>query len=233
MSRITIIITGGDVNDAFVLSVLNAYPQKRIIGVDKGLEVLYRNKVLPDYIVGDFDSIKEEVIRYYRDETDVPIREFNPVKDASDTEIAIRLAITLGCDKMILLGATGNRLDHVWATVQSLEIASSANVEAEILDRHNRIRLFDGGQEIHLKKAGAFGKYFSVFPWNGDVERLTIKGAKYPLENHYLKPCDSLCVSNEIQDEEAVISFAFGKILLMETRDECGEQETVRSAHAL
>lgn len=220
MSRITIIISGGSVRDEFALSVLKSYPEKRIIGVDKGLEFLYRNQIRPDYIVGDFDSISSEIIRYYKEETKVPIREYNPVKDASDTEIAIRLAITLGCDKMILLGATGNRLDHVWATIQSLEIARKAGVEAIVLDSHNRIRLLDSDSEIHLQKREAFGKYFSVFPWDGDVERLTITGAKYPLHNHYLKPCDSLCVSNEIAEEEAVISFGIGKILLMETRDE-------------
>ena len=67
-----------------------------MIGVDKGMEFLYSHQILPNYIVGDFDSVKKRDWRYYRNETDVPIREFNPVKDASDTEIAIRLAMTLG-----------------------------------------------------------------------------------------------------------------------------------------
>ena len=104
MSRVTIIISGGAINDNFALSVLESYESKRIIGVDKGVEFLYRHKIEPEYIVGDFDSISEEVIRYYREETKIPIREYNPVKDASDTEIAIRLAITLGCDRMIIRG---------------------------------------------------------------------------------------------------------------------------------
>ena len=104
MSRVTIIISGGAIEDDFALSVLESYESKRIIGVDKGVEFLYRHQILPEYIVGDFDSISEEVIRYYREETKVPIREYNPVKDASDTEIAIRTALALGCDQMIILG---------------------------------------------------------------------------------------------------------------------------------
>ena len=126
MSRVTIIISGGAIEDDFALSVLESYESKRIIGVDKGVEFLYRHQILPEYIVGDFDSISEEVIRYYREETKVPIREYNPVKDASDTEIAIRTALALGCDQMIILGATGSRIDHIWANVQSLEIARKA-----------------------------------------------------------------------------------------------------------
>ena len=51
------------------------------------------HQIMPDYIVGDFDSVKQEIVDYYRNETHVGIREFNPVKDASDTEIAIRLAM--------------------------------------------------------------------------------------------------------------------------------------------
>lgn len=218
MNRITIIISGGAINDTFALSVLELYESKRIIGVDRGVEFLYRNKILPDYIVGDFDSISDEIIHYYREETKVPIREYNPVKDASDTEIAIRLAITLGCDKMIILGGTGCRIDHVWANVQSLEIARKAGIQAEILDSCNRIRLCEG--EIRLKKKEAFGQYFSLFPFGGEVEDLTIKGAKYPLEHHHLLPNDSLCVSNEIQDEELVVTFGFGTLILMETKDE-------------
>lgn len=217
MSKITIIISGGAINDAFALSVLDYYESKRIIGVDRGVEFLYRNKIRPDYIVGDFDSISDEIIRYYREETKVPIREYNPVKDASDTEIAIRLAITLGCDKMIILGGTGCRIDHVWANVQSLEIARKAGVQAEILDACNRIRLCE--REIRLKKKDAFGTYFSLFPFGGEVEDLTIKGAKYPLEHHHLLPNDSLCVSNEIQGDELEVTFGFGTLILMETRD--------------
>ena len=74
MSRVTIIISGGAIEDDFALSVLESYESKRIIGVDKGVEFLYRHQILPEYIVGDFDSISEEVIRYYREETKVPIR---------------------------------------------------------------------------------------------------------------------------------------------------------------
>ena len=51
------------------------------------------------------------------------------------------------------------------------------------------------------------------------VDELTITGAKYPLKNHFLKPDDSLCVSNEFAEDEVHISFVYGKVILMETRD--------------
>ena len=169
--------------------------------------------------MGDFDSVPEEVIDYYRKEASVPIREFNPVKDASDTEIALRMCLGLRRKEIWILGGTGNRLDHFWANVQCLNIALEAGSQAMILDSHNRIRLLDHG--IAIRREEAFGKYFSVFPMQLPVEDFCISGAKYPLQNHLLSSGDSLCVSNEFaeSEDEVKISFVFGKVILMETRD--------------
>ena len=56
-------------------------------------------------------------MRIIGQKTEIPIREFKPEKDASDTEIGLRLALELGCDDIILLGATGTRVDHLWGNV--------------------------------------------------------------------------------------------------------------------
>lgn len=213
-----IIISGGALEEKVVFDTLHEFSQRCIIAVDHGLQFVYEHQIKPDYIVGDFDSILEEVIRYYREETDIPIREYNPIKDASDTEMAVRLALTLGCANMILLGATGGRLDHFWANVQTLEIARKAGIPAEIRDSQNRVRLIDGATK--LVKGEVFGDYFSIFPLGGEVEGLTISGAKYPLCDHTVKPCDSLCVSNQIEGEEVQIRFQEGVIVLMLTKDQ-------------
>lgn len=218
MSNRIVIVSGGKLEEELCLSVLGESESQYVIAVDKGLEFLYDHAIMPDYIVGDFDSVREETAEYYRNETSVPIREFNPVKDASDTEIAIRMAITLGADEMIILGATGGRIDHLWANVQTLYIPYKAGISAQILDSQNRIRLIGGG-ETHLRREEAYGKYFSVFPLGEEILGFSIEGAKYPLSNHVLTPYDSLCVSNEIEEEEVVIRFPVGTVILMETRD--------------
>ena len=188
-----------------------------IIGVDKGMEFLYQHQIVPSYIVGDFDSVNPDIAEYYRTQTKVPVREYNPVKDASDTEIAVRLAMTLGCCELVILGATGGRVDHLWANVQILTIPFRAGIDAKIVDRQNRIRLIGG--ETHLTKEEAYGPYFSVFPLGEEVYGFNITGAKYPLRDHELTPYDSLCVSNEIVGDEVVITFTSGTVILMETRD--------------
>lgn len=217
MSKIAVVISGGTLDEPLALEELQKINDPCIIGVDRGVEFLYRHQILPSYIVGDFDSLPEEIVLYYKNRGDVPIRAYNPVKDASDTEIAVRLGVTLGCERMIILGATGGRIDHLWANVQSLTIPFKAGVDAVILDPQNRIRLIGG--ETHLFRKQAYGPYFSVFPLAEIIRGFQIRGAKYPLRNHTLMPCDSLCVSNEFAEDEVVIEFSGGTVILMETRD--------------
>lgn len=217
MSKRTVIVSGGMIEPEFVLPILRDEETEFVIAVDRGLMFLYEHGIKPDYIVGDFDSTPKELVSYYREEVNVPIKEFNPVKDASDTEIALRLCLDMRRREIWILGATGTRLDHFWANVQCLQIAAEAGADARILDSHNRIRLLD--RSVTLKREEAFGTYFSLFPLELPVDELSIEGAKYPLKNHYLTPKDSLCVSNEYAQDEVRISFVYGKVILMETRD--------------
>ena len=217
MSKTGVIISGGSINDAFTLDMLRKIEPEYIIGVDSGLSFLYRNRVMPTHIVGDFDSVEPKVIAYYREETKVPIREFNPVKDATDTEIALRMAIELGVQKLWIFGATGTRLDHVLSNIHILKIPHDEGVEAYLVDECNRISLW--GNQICIRKAEKFGKYLSIFPFSGPVENVSIVGAKYPLANYRVSADESRCVSNEVVDDEVLITFSDGLLILMETRD--------------
>ncbi len=199
------------------MHVLNELHADYVIGVDSGLDFLYKNKLSPTHIVGDFDSVEPEVIAYYKTKTDIQIREFNPVKDATDTEIALRLALELVAEKIWILGGTGTRLDHVLSNIQILKIALDAGVEAYLLDECNRISVWE--KEICLKNQECFGKYFSLFPLGEAVPDVTIEGAKYPVSNQNMSPYESRFVSNEVEGEEVKITFPEGVLVLMETRD--------------
>lgn len=217
MNKEAVIVSGGMLEESFVLSVLQEKKERFLIAVDRGLLFLHEHGICPDYIVGDFDSVPQEVIALYKEEKNIPIREFNPVKDATDTEIAIDLALEFDCKEITILGGTGTRLDHVWGNVQSLKIAEENNTKAYLMDSHNRISILR--KHFELKKDDMFGKYFSVFPLGGKVKHFNISGAKYPLTDHTLSPYNSLCVSNELKEEKVTISFPEGYVILMETRD--------------
>ena len=218
MNKKCVIVSGGTIQEEFALQTIKDIRPDYIIGVDSGLNFLYRTKIEPTHIVGDFDSVDELIISHYKKHAHVPIREYNAVKDSTDTEIALYLALELEVDEIWLLGATGTRLDHVWANVQILKIALDHNVKTYMVDECNRISLWK--DSIRLSKKTSFGKYFSIFPFGGSVEDVSIEGAKYSLEHYKMAPFESRTVSNEYADDEVVITFPKGIVLLMETRDQ-------------
>ena len=91
----TLIITGGMIEVDFALSFIQELKPDYILGVDRGLQFCYEHDIRPDYIVGDFDSLPGEILERYRQEGEIPIRTYNPVKDATDTKIALDKACLL------------------------------------------------------------------------------------------------------------------------------------------
>lgn len=214
----TLIITGGNIEVDFALKVLEERFDN-IIGVDGGMEFCYGQKLVPDYIVGDFDTLSPETLEWYREHTNARIREFRPEKDATDTQIAVELAMEIGSSRIVILGGTGSRLDHVLGNIQTLYIALKRDVECLMLDKNNRIRLIEGHHCIHREEQ--YGKYFSLIPFTTDVTGVTLAGVKYPLMNHdfSVRSSGSFGVSNEILDEQAEISMKNGIFILIESKD--------------
>ena len=120
-----------------------------------------------------------------------------------------------GC--ITILGATGSRLDHVLANVTMLRLPFESGIQAWIVDGNNRISILSG--TLSLKKEQQYGHYISLIPLTEEIRGVTLKGVKYPLENHTVRLGESLCVSNEITDTEAILTVKDGMALLLETKD--------------
>lgn len=213
-----LIVTGGSIEDAFALKFLKENSCDLIIAADSGMEFFYRNGLVPDEIVGDFDSVTAGILEFFRENNpQIKIRKFQPEKDETDTELALRTAINAGCKKIWLLGAIGTRLDHVLGNIHLLGMAMEQECECIILDSCNRIRMLQHGMKILREEQ--YGEYISLFPFTPTVKGLTLRGFKYPLEKYELQCYHSLGVSNEISQEEAEISFEEGVLLMVESRD--------------
>ena len=220
MQYSTVIVSGGYLDEHLTLSILSNENTHRIIGVDRGIHFLYDHKITPSILLGDMDSVDASIIDIYRKEQDIPILTFNPVKDATDTEIALRYAIEQGWNDIVILGATGKRHDHLLGNIQILMLALNAGIHACILDPYNRIRLFRSG--FRFQRDELWGTHFSLFSLGDEVKNLNLTGAKYPLAEHTVSRDDSLCVSNEIGDgcEEIEITWDSGVLIFMESGDE-------------
>mgnify|MGYP003301195975 CR=1 FL=1 len=214
----TLIISGGNIETGLALEMLKK-PFEHIIGVDGGLRFCYEHEIVPTRIVGDFDTLEPEILDWYKNHTQIEIREFNPVKDSTDTHIAIGMALELQSDSITILGGTGTRLDHVLGNIQTMYLALEKNVPCQMLDSHNRIQLIRN--QYSIRREEQYGTYFSLIPLTTDVTGVTIRGAKYPLEQHSFSVLGSgsLGISNEIVDEQTEIQIESGIMILIESKD--------------
>lgn len=210
-----LIITGGRFNKEFAVSFLEKSKYDYLIAVDHGLDYCEAISLIPDMIVGDFDSARAPFLEEYENKG-VIIRQFQPEKDDTDTEIAIRECIKLGAD-MDILGGTGGRIDHLLANIHNLLIALETNYEARIIDESNIIYLKN--TSFQIKQEECVGKYISFIPLFGVVENLKLKGFKYPLNGYDLKPGASRCVSNELISMAGEVTFDSGCVIVINSLD--------------
>lgn len=210
-----ILICGGTLAAAFLQEFAAKEKDAELYAVDGGLAVLDAAGLMPDYLVGDFDTASEELVARY--ETVCTTIRHQPEKDATDTELAADYAMDNGADRIVLLGATGSRLDHTLANVHMLYRALLRGCFAELVDETNRITLHR--EPFWRKKEGLFGTYVSFLPFFGEVSGVTLLGVKYPLRNKTLTAGSSLSISNEAVDEKIEVSFSGGYLLMIETRD--------------
>lgn len=214
MSKTACIITGGALSAEFLEKYLESHKGELIVVVDGALEVTHRLGIQPDFIVGDFDTVNQELLSFY--DKDIILRH-PPEKDQTDTELAIETALHAGYDKLVFFGATGSRLDHSLGNIFLLEGLLKQGICAEILNENNRLYLKN--QSFTLYRKNTRGDFLSLLPLSETVEEVTLTGFKYPVENLTFYRERTLGISNEITEEEAKVEFSEGTFIVVESRD--------------
>ncbi|MDO5134432.1 MAG: thiamine diphosphokinase [Eubacteriales bacterium] len=220
-----VIVSGGNIQRDFALDLLENLkkesldPPPLLAAADRGLEFFMENHLCPDLVVGDFDSLSPEGADYLkRLEKSVEVLRLKPEKDDSDTQSALNLVVQKGAKNVLLLGISGNRIDHFLANLGLLSLGRAKGVRVSLVDAWNYMTLVESGTV--LKKKEQFGKFVSFFPVGGPVEGLTLTGFQYRLQNKLLTVEDSgLTVSNEIVEEEACVTFRKGSLVMIMSRD--------------
>lgn len=212
----TLIVSGGDVDERFLTDVYETNKFNYIIAVDGGLRILDRLEIIPNYIIGDFDSIDKTILNKYINNKNIPIKKLNPEKDYTDTHMALKLAIELNSKDITVFGAIGSRIDHTIANIHILRETLKNNIKCKIIDNKNEIQLIDRKTKLELNKNY---KYISLIPFTTTAKGVTLTGFKYPLSNATLEAGQSIGVSNEQIEKTAYIDLKRGILILIKSKD--------------
>lgn len=211
-----LIINGGHVEEEFIKSLVVKDNYYMIIAVDRGLVVADKLKLPLDFIIGDFDSVPANLILKYNNKS-ASIKTYPTIKDKTDSQIAFELALSHNPTDIIIVGATGSRLDHTIANINLLTMALDMNINVVIMDTFNKIYLKD--RSFIIKKEEQHGDFISLIPLSFEVKGLKLSGFKYPLEGITLTKGSSLGISNELLEDQGRVEFEEGLLTVFETRD--------------
>ena len=179
-----------------------------LIYCDGGLKHLEKLKILPNLIIGDFDSFKNPNLDI---ETIVLPRE----KDDTDTMAAVKEGIERGYKDFLLLGVIGERLDHSLANVSILLFLDFLNLKGKIIDDYSEMLLVSKKEELVSDEFS----YFSLINILSNAKGVNVIDAKYPLIDATLPTTYQYSVSNEVlPNKVSKISLKEGTLLLIKTR---------------
>ncbi|MFA5006055.1 MAG: thiamine diphosphokinase [Candidatus Izemoplasmatales bacterium] len=177
-----------------------------LVGVDSGLDRMLEANLPIDLAVGDFDSIDPGNVDRVRTTAKVVV-ELPADKNMTDLAFAVDYVHNHHVyDEIVVYGGIGGRVDHLIANVNLMK-------RYDLSFEDGRTRMYVLRKGVH--RIANDRRYVSFFALE-DCYRLSIKGFRYELDDHYLATHESLCVSNEGAGE---VAFSKGRLLVIETDD--------------
>lgn len=190
-----------------------------LLAADGGLRHLERLGRKPDIILGDFDSLGR---------TPEGASVFPVEKDDTDSMLAARRGLELGCREFVIYGGLdGKRLDHTVANFQTLQFLADRGAAGYLVGRDYLVTVIRTGETLRFS-AEARG-ILSLFCLGPDAEGVTLRGLKYPLEGGVLTSGFPLGVSNHFIGREAAVTVGKGSLLAMWGREN-GFPRRIRSS---
>jgi thiamine pyrophosphokinase len=159
----------------------------KVVCADGGARHALRIGILPDVIIGDLDSLPRAALgRLKRSKVIV-----SGDQNQTDLEKAIRYLLKQKPKRIVILGATGKRIDQTIANI-ALLVKYRRKASLRFVDSTGEIEIVQSRTKFRAK----VGTTVSLIPASKPV-RVTTKGLRYALKNEMLE-FGSRGVSNEV-----------------------------------
>ncbi|MFW5781681.1 MAG: thiamine diphosphokinase [Candidatus Muiribacteriaceae bacterium] len=181
-----------------------------IFPVDGGLHYAHRKSLVPEVLLGDFDSVRKKILDKYPDTEKIIYRS---EKDQSDTELTlehIRKKYKEISHIKVIGAYSETRIDHFLTNIQVF--ARFADVFTfELVDRRFRSLIFSG--EVELENV--VNDIVSIVSLTEKTVFESSEGLEYSLDGLVLESRSSRGLSNKIKTSRMKISIRDGVINLV------------------
>lgn len=206
--RTALIIANSLLPAASILEACRARAEV-ILCADGGANRARERGIVPDFIVGDLDSITPETRAAFPNAQYI----HRPSQYATDLEKTLQYAVELGMQRALLVGVTGLRLDH---QIGNLNIAEKfcAQLEIELHDEFGIGNFLAAQEKEAVGRFDAFiGQQMSLFAFRR-AEGIFTEGLKYPLNNEALEWAVRDGLSNEVIQSPVMIRVQKGVLFV-------------------
>ena len=178
-----------------------------IVCADGGVDHLAKTDIIPDLIVGDFDSAKDGSAFPGVETISLKVRKID-----TDTMHCVDVALDRGFTEFLFLGATGGRTDHLLANLAILIYLSKKGAHGVISDSVNDIMLLENGLNTFHTEVGAT---VSVIPFGETSAEVSYTGMSYPLEHGAVNVDYPYTISNESVSDVITVELHKGRALII------------------
>ena len=189
---------------------------RKLFCIDKGIELCKACKVIPNILIGDFDSANQSAVKWARAKN-IPVEKYPADKDFTDTQLALsRAAEIFGEHVAILTGCFGGRVDHLYSTIFS---CAAANQKIFLADEREIIFYLRGGESATInffKKPLAV----SLLPMTSTCAGVSTKNLHWELNGATLTQNFPNATSNRIDNDKIFISLGRGTLAIYFCFDE-------------
>ena len=177
------------------------------VSADGGANLLHVLNLLPNAVVGDFDSLNPDVQIQLPEKILFHVKE----QETNDADKAVRHCLKLGFTEINLLGADGGRQDQFLSNLEIL-FKYSRRARLIIWTPLERMEFILDTWEEYLPPETTL----SLLPLFGGAEGVVSQGLKFELNNHTLLPGKSPSgVSNRVLSNPVKVSIQNGQLLLV------------------
>ena len=201
-----IILANGKPPVKGVINFLKKKDYNTLICADGGANSVKKLGIIPDYIIGDFDSVSKPTLNFFDGKS-----KMIKLKRQNDTDVekCLKFAIKRKCEEIVLLGVTGNRLDHTFCNL-GIVIKFYKKINLRLIAENSLLVPYSG--EVELKTIP--GEIISLYGLDKKT-KITSTGLKYPLKNVSLQFGEKESTSNAATGNGITLNIKGGIIFLI------------------
>ncbi|MGE5223040.1 MAG: thiamine diphosphokinase [Omnitrophica WOR_2 bacterium] len=204
-----VIVANGEINISPQSTIIKG-PEDVLIAADGGANSCRLLGLVPDVVIGDFDSLDRDQLAGF-EAAGTKIIKFPVHKDFTDLELAVQYARDQGIKDIVIFGALGARWDQTLANLLLPASPGFVSTQIRIMDGSQEIQLLRAGESLIL--AGAPGDIVSLIPIAGNAGGITTQGLEYPLSDEPLLFGATRGISNSLLQDKASVHLKSGMLL--------------------